>query len=172
MILEILSYPDPRLRKSSEAVQEINPEIRQLASDMLETMYKAKGVGLAAPQIGRHIRMFVMDAAVGDEASDPRVLINPQLELLGDNIISEQEGCLSVPLNYRSDVPRFSKVHIRALDLDGNEIDEVLENLAAIIVQHETDHLDGKLFIDKLSHLKRSMYDGKIKKWQKAQKDA
>lgn len=172
MILEILSYPDPRLRKPSEELKEINQEIRQLASDMLETMYKAKGVGLAAPQIGRHIRMFVMDSALGEETPAPRVIINPQLELLGESIVSEQEGCLSVPLNYRSDVPRSNKVHIKALDLDGNEIDEILENFPAIIIQHETDHLDGKLFIDKLSHLKRSMYDGKVKKWLKAQKDA
>lgn len=172
MILEILSYPDQRLRKHSEPVKEISPEIRQLASDMLETMYKAKGVGLAAPQIGRHIRMFVMDPALGEEDASPRVIINPQLELLGDTIVSEQEGCLSVPLNYRSDVPRSSKIRLQALDLDGNAIDEIVEKFPAIVIQHETDHLDGKLFIDKLSHLKRSMYDGKVKKWLKAQKDA
>lgn len=172
MILQILSYPDPRLRKISGPVEEINPEIRQLAADMLETMYNAKGVGLAAPQIGKNIRMLVMDPAVGDEPRAPRVLINPHLELLGDTIVSEQEGCLSVPLNYRGDVPRASKVRLEALDLDGNPVDEILEGLSAIIVQHETDHLDGKLFIDKLSHLKRSMYDGKVKKWLKAQKDA
>lgn len=172
MILEILSYPDSRLRKQSEEVKEIDQEIRQLASDMLETMYKSKGVGLAAPQIGRHLRMFVMDAARGDETPAPRVIINPRLELLGENIISEQEGCLSVPLNYRSDVPRSQKIRLQAQDLDGREIDEILEDFPAIIIQHETDHLDGKLFIDKLSHLKRSMYDGKVKKWLKAKKDA
>ena len=171
MRLKILSYPDPLLREISKEVKEINEEIRQLAANMLETMYDAKGVGLAAPQVGRHIRMLVMDPGVAVEQREPRVIINPQLELLGEKKISEQEGCLSVPLNYRADVPRFSKVRLQALDLDGNTIDEILEDLPAIIVQHETDHLDGKLFIDKLSHLKRSMYDGKVKKWLKAQKD-
>lgn len=172
MILDILSYPDPRLRKICEPVGEIGPEIRQLAADMLETMYVAKGVGLAAPQIGKNIRMLVMDPATNGEEAAPRVVINPQLELLGEKIISEQEGCLSVPLSYRADVPRAEKVRLQGLDLEGNHIDEILEDLAAIIIQHETDHLDGKLFIDKLSYLKRSMYDGKVKKWLKAKKDA
>lgn len=172
MILDILSYPDPRLRKTSIPVEKIDAEIRQLAADMLETMYAAKGVGLAAPQIGKHIRMLVMDHALNDEDPSPRVIINPELELLGEKIVSPQEGCLSVPLNYRADVPRASQVRLCGLDLEGRPIDEILENLPAIIVQHETDHLDGKLFIDRLSHLKRSMYDGKVKKWLKAKKDA
>ncbi len=171
MILQILSYPDSRLRKVSEEIKEITPELRQLASDMLETMYNAKGVGLAAPQIGKHIRMLVMDPGAADNGRAPRVVINPVLELLGDKIISEQEGCLSVPMNYKGDVPRASKVRLEGLDLDGNRIDEVLEDLSAVIIQHETDHLDGKLFIDKLSHLKRSIYEGKVKKWLKSQKD-
>lgn len=172
MLLKILSYPNPLLREISKDVKEINEEIRQLAADMLETMYDAKGVGLAAPQVGKQLRMLVMDPGVAIDQKEPRVVINPQLELLGEKKISEQEGCLSVPLNYRADVPRFSKVRLQAMDLEGNSIDEILEDLPAIIIQHETDHLDGKLFIDKLSHLKRSMYDGKVKKWLKAQKDA
>lgn len=172
MLLKILSYPNPLLREISKDVKEINEEIRQLAADMLETMYDAKGVGLAAPQVGKQLRMLVMDPGVAIDQKEPRVVINPQLELLGEKKISEQEGCLSVPLNYRADVPRFSKVRLQAMDLEGNPIDEILEDLPAIIIQHETDHLDGKLFIDKLSHLKRSMYDGKVKKWLKAQKDA
>lgn len=172
MILKILSYPDNRLRQVSEEVKEITPEIRQLASDMLETMYEAKGVGLAAPQIGRHIRMLVMDPGLVNDERTPRVIINPEIELMGNMIVSEKEGCLSIPMNYKDDVPRASKVRLKALDLDGNVVDEILEDFPAIIVQHETDHLDGKLFIDKLSHLKRSIYDGKVKKWMKAQKDA
>lgn len=172
MILEILSYPDPRLRKTCQPVEEITPEIRQLAADMLETMYHAKGVGLAAPQIGRPLRMIVLDPAAGQENSSPRVIINPKLELLGEEIISEQEGCLSVPLSYRADVRRNSQVHVRGMDMDGNSIDEIWENFPAIIIQHENDHLDGKLFIDKLSHLRRTLYDTKVKKWLKHKSDA
>lgn len=171
MILKILSYPDNRLRQVSEEVGEITPEIRRLAADMLETMYSAKGVGLAAPQIGKPIRMLVMDPAAGSEERAPRVVINPKIELLGEKVVSEREGCLSVPMNYKEDVPRASKARLKAMDLDGNPIDEILEDLAAIIIQHETDHLDGKLFIDKLSHLKRSLYDAKVKKWIKAKKE-
>lgn len=167
MILEILAYPDKRLREVCKPVEEITPKIRELADNMLETMYKAKGVGLAAPQVGVPLRMLVMDSAVHEEEPKPRVVINPELEFLGEEIVSEQEGCLSVPMNYRANVPRYGSVRLRGLDIDGNQLDEVLDSFAAIIIQHETDHLDGKLFIDKLSHLKRSLYDSKVKKWQK-----
>lgn len=172
MILDILSYPDARLRKVCTPVAEITPQIRQLAKDMLETMYEARGIGLAAPQIGEHIRMFVMDHAWGDNKPAPRVIINPELELQGEEIVSEKEGCLSVPLQFRGDVSRASRVRLKGMDQDGRQIDEIVEGLPAIIIQHESDHLDGKLFIDKLSHLKRSMYDSKVKKWLKTQKDA
>lgn len=171
MILNILTYPDPFLRQTSLPVEAINPEIRELAANMLETMYAAKGVGLAAPQIGKNLRMLVMDHASGEEERAPRVIINPQLELFGEEIVSEKEGCLSVPMGYRADVPRFSQVRLRALDLDGNPIDEILDGFAAIIVQHEADHLDGKLFIDKISRLKRALYENKVKKWQKRKND-
>lgn len=167
MILEILHYPDQRLRQVCEPVPKISDDIRELASNMLETMYAAKGVGLAAPQVGINLRMLVMDPALADGERRPRVIINPEIELLGEEIISEQEGCLSVPLNYRADVPRASKVLLRGQDLDGKPLHEELEGYAAIILQHETDHLDGKLFIDKMSHLRRAMYDNKVKKWQK-----
>lgn len=167
MTLEILKYPDPRLNKVCEPVQEITAEIRELAQAMIETMYMANGIGLAAPQIGRQIRMLVMDPFHKEEERQPRVFINPQLEFLGEIINSEKEGCLSVPLNFRADVSRSSCVRVFAKDIDGNEIDETLEGLPAIVIQHETDHLDGKLFIDRISHLRRTIYDGKIKKWQK-----
>ena len=150
MILEIVSYPDPRLKLKCEPVQEVTPEIRQLAADMLETMYAAPGVGLAAPQVGRNIRMLVMDDGAQEEERRPRVIINPRLTLEGEKVTSKQEGCLSVRL--------------QAQDLDGNEIDEELTDFAAIIVQHECDHLDGVLFIDHISRLRRSMYDSKVKK--------
>jgi len=168
MILEILKYPDPRLAQVSAPVAEITDEIRELAQNMIETMYKADGIGLAAPQIGRNIRMLVMDPLHREGQCQPRVFINPVLELSGQIINSEKEGCLSVPLNFRADVPRAAAAHVRGLDQAGNSIDEVMEGLPAIVIQHETDHLDGTLFIDKISHLRRTIYDGKVKKWQKA----
>lgn len=168
MILEIVKYPHPSLAEAAEPVGEINGEIRRLAKDMLETMYEAEGVGLAAPQVGKKLRMLVMDAGWRDGEKKPRVVINPELELLGEMIVSENEGCLSVPYNYRADVPRHSQVRLRGQDLDGATLDELLEGYDAIILQHETDHLDGKLFIDRISRLKRNIYDSKVKKWQKA----
>lgn len=167
MLLEILTYPHPGLRETCAPVSEITPDIRNLAQDMIETMYSARGVGLAAPQVGKKMRMFVMDAGGGETEKKPRVIINPELELGGELIVSEKEGCLSVPLGFRANVSRYSQARVRGLDLEGQPIDEQLEGLPAIIVQHETDHLDGKLFIDNLSRLRRSLYDGKIKKWLK-----
>lgn len=165
MILEIVSYPHPCLRNISEPVAEITPEIRQLAADMIETMYENEGVGLAAPQIGRPLRMIVMDPGGGKTEKKPRVVINPEIELMGEKIISEAEGCLSVPLGYRADVSRHSRARLTGLDLEGNRLDEILDGLPAIIVQHETDHLDGRLFIDRISHLRKKLYEGKVKKW-------
>ena len=167
MIFDIVTCPDPRLKQPCEPVAEVTDEIRKLAADMLETMYAAPGVGLAAPQVGRNIRMLVMDPAGKDEEKQPRVLINPVLELSGEDVVSEQEGCLSVPLNYRADVPRKSRVLLRATDLDGNGIEEDLTDFPAIVIQHEADHLDGILFIDKISRLRRTLYDSKVKKWLK-----
>lgn len=167
MLLDIVTYPDPRLKERCAPVEEITDEIRQLAADMTETMYAAPGVGLAAPQVGRSLRLLVMDPGVQEGERNPRVLINPQLEPLGEVIVSEQEGCLSVPLGYRADVPRFSKVRLRARGLDGTPIDEELEGFPAVVLQHEVDHLDGTLFIDRVSHLRRSLYDAKVKKWLK-----
>lgn len=167
MILDIVTYPDPRLQRKCEPVAEVTEEIRRLAADMLETMYAAPGVGLAAPQVGRNIRMLVMDPAAKDEEKRPRVLINPELTLSGEDLLSEQEGCLSVPLNYRADVLRKSHVMLRAMDLDGNIIEEELTDFPAIVIQHEADHLDGILFIDRISRLRRALYDSKVKKWLK-----
>lgn len=167
MLLDIVTYPDPRLRERCEPVTEITDEIRQLAADMTETMYAAPGVGLAAPQVGRTLRMLVMDPGVQEGVREPRVLINPELELIGEQVVSEQEGCLSVPLNYRADVLRSDRVRLRATGLDGAPIDEILEGFAAVVVQHEADHLDGTLFIDRVSRLKRTLYDSKVKKWLK-----
>lgn len=167
MILEILKYPDARLEQKCEPIGEITPEIRKLAMDMQETMYEAEGVGLAAPQVGSHLRLIVMDPGWRDGKKDPRVVLNPELELAGETIISENEGCLSVPLGFRADVSRSSRVILKGIDLDGNPVEEILEGLPAIVIQHETDHLEGKLFIDRISRLRRNIYDGKVKKWQK-----
>ncbi len=163
-ILELLSYPDPRLAEICKPITEITPELRQLVEDMKETMYDAPGVGLAAPQVGHMIRLFIMDSAGKDEESNLRVLINPELELLGDTINSEQEGCLSVPFGYRANVKRHESVRLKATGLDGNAIDEILHDFDAIVAQHEFDHLDGKLFIDHISRLRRTMFEGKVKK--------
>lgn len=167
MILNIVTYPDPGLKLPCQPVEAVTEEIRQLAADMLETMYAAPGVGLAAPQVGRNIRLLVMDPAGKDEEKRPRVLVNPELTLSGEEVVSEQEGCLSVPLNYRADVKRMSRVRLRAMDLDGRAIDEDLDGFDAIVVQHEYDHLDGILFIDRISRLRRTLYDSKVKKWLK-----
>lgn len=168
MILDVVKYPDPRLGLKAEPITEITAEIRQLAQDMLETMYHEEGIGLAAPQVGHALRLIVMDPMQKDGIRSPRVIVNPELELAGEIIVSEREGCLSVPLNYRADVPRYSEAHLKGQNLDGSPINEKLDGLPAIVVQHEVDHLDGRLFIDRISRLRRNMYDTKVKKWQKA----
>ena len=163
MILDIVTYPAASLKEKCVPVTEITDEIRQLAADMLETMYEAPGVGLAAPQVGRNIRMLVMDPAAQDEEKQPRVVINPELTLSEDTVLSRQEGCLSVP-DYRSKVRRTARVHVEATDLDGNPVSFDADDILAICVQHEIDHLDGKLFIDRISRLKRIMFENKLKK--------
>lgn len=173
MKLEIVAYPDPRLKEICVPVEEVTDEIRALAADMIETMYAAPGVGLAAPQVGRSIRMLVMDPHQGESGErNPRVLINPVLELLGDPVDSAKEGCLSVPMDYRATVSRSSRVRLRARDLDGGEIDEELEGFPAIVVQHECDHLEGVLFIDRIGRIRRSLYDARVKKWLKKKASA
>ena len=161
MKLKIVLYPDSILGKVCSPIPEITDEIRTLARDMLETMYEAPGVGLAAPQVGRLINMVVYD---------PHVIINPEVTLTGREIVSEKEGCLSVPMDFRADVRRSETIHLKALDLDGNVIDRDIDGFEAIIVQHETDHLKGVLFIDKIGHIRRAFYDNKVKKWLKRQK--
>lgn len=163
MILPVLQYPDPRLSDVSAPVGEITPEIKALAEDMLETMYANEGIGLAAPQVGQFIRLVVMDLAGPEEQKKPLVLINPKLELLGESISSE-EGCLSVPNEYRACVPRRAGARLTALDLEGNKLEFEAEGLLAICLQHEVDHLDGKLFIDYLSRLKRTLYNATLKR--------
>ena len=164
MILDIVRYPDPSLKRVCQPVDRIDDDVRTLVADMAETMYAAPGVGLAAPQVGRDMRLLVMDPSGPEERNDLRVLINPELELRGEIITSEREGCLSVPFDYRADVKRHSKVFVKAQKLDGTFFEEEWDDFAAIIVQHEFDHLEGILFIDHISRLRRSLLDAKVKK--------
>ena len=167
MLLPIVQYPDPRLKRTAQPVVEITDEIRTLVERMAATMYAAPGVGLAAPQVGENLRLVVLDPSGPEEQADLRVLINPELTPVGDDMEISPEGCLSVPLNYRADVPRFCKVRVRAQRLDGTEMDEEWDGFAAIIAQHEVDHLSGTLFIDRISRLRRMLYDSRLKKQDK-----
>lgn len=161
---EVLQFPDPRLRRVSEPIVEITDEIRELARDMCEVMYDEPGIGLAAPQVGHAIRMFVIDTEWTEEdgTRNPLVLINPEFVRTAGKIVWE-EGCLSVP-DFTADVERAAEVTIKALDLDGKEYVEEASGLRAVCLQHEYDHLEGKLFIDRISFLKRSRYTQKRKK--------
>ena len=160
---EVLTYPHPLLKKRAEPVTEITPEIRQLAADMAETMYENDGIGLAAPQVGELVRLVTIDLSGPENREELLTLVNPELELSGEEIESE-EGCLSVE-EYRAPVARFSKVRVRATDLDGKPLEFEAEDLLAVCLQHECDHLEGTLFIDRISRLKRSLYDAKVRKW-------
>jgi peptide deformylase len=156
MIRTILTYPNPELKKKSAPVVVINDSIRELVRDMAETMYDAPGVGLAAPQIGVHQRVIVIDVSASDEAPDLIVAINPII-VHAEGEAYEEEGCLSVP-KYAANVRRHARVVVKALDLEGNERTWRAEELLAIAFQHEIDHLDGILFVDHLSPLKRDLF--------------
>ncbi|MGH8251426.1 MAG: peptide deformylase [Steroidobacteraceae bacterium] len=158
--LTILEYPDPRLRTRAAPVDSVDAPLRELIDAMLETMYAANGIGLAATQVDVHRRLLVAD--VSDTRDAPRVFINPEI-LSRDGVTLSQEGCLSVP-GYYDDVERAERVRVRALDRDGNPFEEDLDGLLAICVQHEIDHLDGKLFVDYLSEMKRQRVRKKIEK--------
>lgn len=160
-LLPILSFPDPRLRTVAKPVEEVTDEIRQLASDMLETMYEAPGIGLAASQVDRHIQLIVMD--LSEEKDQPMVFINPKITPLTDETQAYEEGCLSVPQIYDK-VNRPSRVKIEALNLDGEAFKIEADGLLAVCIQHEMDHLSGKLFVDYLSPLKRQRAREKVEK--------
>ncbi|MCC7538719.1 MAG: peptide deformylase [Deltaproteobacteria bacterium] len=162
MIRPILHYPDPRLRQAAEPVAQVDDDVRKLVDDMAETMYAAPGVGLAAPQIGEGKRIFIMDVAKEDEPSDLRVFINPEIvERHGE--IAWEEGCLSFP-GAREEITRAERIRVRALDRDGKTFEMVFEGLAAVAVQHENDHLDGKLMIDHLSLIRRRLLHREMSK--------
>lgn len=162
----ILILPDPRLRAVADPVEEIDEGIRQLARDMLDTMYDAPGIGLAGPQIGEMKRIVVMDLSKEDEPDAPVVMINPEILKFSEETVTTEEGCLSIPELYY-DVERPAEVTVRYTDLDGKEHEVEATDRFAICVQHELDHLDGVLYIDYLSRLKR---DRVLKKFQKAEK--
>jgi peptide deformylase len=165
-IRPILILPDPQLRLRSEPVREITPEIRQLAADMLETMYDAPGVGLAAIQIGVPKRIITMDVSKSEDERQPLVLINPEILWASEDKRTYEEGCLSIP-EYYEEVERPDRVRFRYTDLDGGTVERDADGLMATCVQHEIDHLNGVLFIDYLSKLKR---DRVVTKFRKAAK--
>ncbi len=159
--LEILEFPDPRLRQVAKPVEKVTDELRQLVDDMFETMYAAPGVGLAATQVNVHQRIVVID--VSEDQSEPLVFINPETEVLDEESHQYDEGCLSVPGFYET-VERPRKVRVKALDREGEAFAIEAEGLLAVCIQHEVDHLDGKLFVDYISPLKRNRIRSKLEK--------
>ena len=161
---EVLKFPDKRLRTVSEPIAEVTDEIRALANDMLEVVYDEPGIGLAAPQVGEPVRLIVVDTQWTQDGAErnPLVLVNPEIHDPQGRIVWT-EGCLSVP-DFEAEVERAERVRLRARDLDGNEITIEASDLQAVCFQHEIDHLDGILFIDRISRLKRSLYVQKRKK--------
>jgi len=161
--LSILEFPDPRLRRVAKPVDEVSERERQLAADMLETMYDARGIGLAATQVNEGVRLLVLD--LSEERNDPKVFINPEI-LERDGSQTCEEGCLSVPGVY-AEVKRAERIRVRALDTDGESFELQADGLLAVCIQHEIDHLDGKVFVDYLSPLKRRMVEKKLRKQQR-----
>jgi peptide deformylase len=159
--LDILRYPDPRLHTVAKPVREVDARVRQLVDDMLETMYAADGVGLAATQVDVHERVIVIDTS--EARDDPRVLINPEIIERSEEMSFSDEGCLSVPQIYDK-VKRHARVTVRALDRDGRTIEFASDGLLAVCVQHEMDHLLGKVFVEYLSALKRDRIKTKMLK--------
>ena len=167
-ILDILHFPDPRLRHRAVPVAQVDDIVRRMLDDMLETMYEAKGVGLAATQVNIHQRMLVAD--VSDERDQPLYLVNPEI-VARDGLQESEEGCLSVPGFYES-VRRAEQIRVRALGRDGELLEFDADGFLAVCIQHEIDHLDGKLFVDYLSELKRQRIQKKLRKQQRAAEPA
>lgn len=163
-ILNILEFPDNRLRTIAKPVSRVDDTIRTLAKDMLDTMYGAPGIGLAATQVNVHKRLVVID--IGEDQQQPQVFVNPQLTVLDSPDHEYEEGCLSVP-GFHEIVTRPERVLVKALDLEGNSFEIEADGLLATCIQHEVDHLNGKLFVDYLSPLKRSRIRKKLEKQHK-----
>ena len=167
----ILVAPHPVLKAKAKPVETVDAELRQMMDDMLETMYDAPGIGLAAPQIGVGSRVIVMDVAGEDEPKAPLFMVNPELTWVSDEDASYEEGCLSVPEHY-AEVVRPARIRVAYLDRDGKKQELAAEGLLATVIQHEMDHLEGILFIDHLSNLKRNMILRKLLKSRKVLEEA
>ncbi len=163
-ILEILEYPDPRLRTKAAPVAEVDDRVRAIVDDMFETMYQAPGIGLAATQVNVHERIVTID--VSEDKSEPLVFINPEITVLEGEMESMQEGCLSVP-GFYEEVTRIEHCLVKALDRDGNPFEMECRGLLAVCIQHEVDHLEGKLMVDYISPLKRNRIKDKLEKKHK-----
>tara|TARA_B100000945_G_C20424084_1_gene619439 strand:- start:4671 stop:5174 length:504 start_codon:yes stop_codon:yes gene_type:complete len=162
--LKILIFPDPKLRTVAKPIKDVNDSIRKLAEDMLETMYSGEGIGLAGTQVDVHKRIIVID--VSNEKNDPLVLVNPVIkEVVNNENKAYSEGCLSVPGIYE-ELERPSAVEVSALDLDGKEFTFIAEDILSVVIQHEMDHLEGKMMVDFLSNLKREMIRKKMAKYK------
>jgi len=164
-ILEILEYPDSRLRTIAKPVKSFNQDLSRLIDDMFETMYDAPGIGLAATQVDKHIQLIVID--ISEQSNDPMVFINPEISVLEGELEKMQEGCLSVP-GFYEDVERVEHVLIKALDREGKPFELETTGLLAVCIQHEMDHLNGKLFVDYISALKRNRIKKKLEKSHRA----
>jgi peptide deformylase len=162
-ILEIKTYPDIFLSKPTKQIENIDGNIQHLIENMAAAMYEAPGVGLAAIQVGHDKSLLIYDVAPRNEKRDLQVLINPRIVSSEGTMISEDEGCLSVP-DFRSDVKRASQILVEGIDREGKPLRLEAEGLLAVVLQHETDHLNGTLFIDRISSLKRQMYKRRVKK--------
>ena len=165
-LLPILEFPDPRLRTRAKPVPEVDDSIRKLVDDMFDTMYEAPGIGLAATQVNVHKQVIVID--ISEDKSQPLVFINPEIATVDDTLFGYEEGCLSVP-GFYEEVSRPRRVKVKALDRDGKAFEIEPEGLLAVCIQHEMDHLSGKLFVDYISSIKRDRIRKKLQKSQRAQ---
>ena len=160
--LKILIFPDPRLRKVAEKVLKFDKSLQSLADDMLHTMYDANGIGLAATQVDQHVRLVVMD--LSDDRNEPRIFVNPSYKVLQNhNLFEFEEGCLSIP-GFNETISRPDKIELKWQDINGNEHNEEPEGLLTVCIQHEIDHLEGKLMVDYVSALKRDRIRSKLLK--------
>lgn len=160
--LNILIFPDPRLRKVAEKVTKFDKCLEKLANDMLDTMYEANGIGLAATQVDKHIRLVVMD--LSEERNEPRIFVNPEYEVLdGHNLFEFEEGCLSIP-GFNETIARPDKIRLIWQNLSGETLEDKPEGILTVCIQHEIDHLDGKLMVDYVSALKRDRIRSKLLK--------
>ena len=171
-LMELVLYPDPVLRRRAAPIQAVDDEVRRKAREMFDIMYREKGVGLAAPQVGWSVRLFVVNALPGSDPAGEKVYINPELEAPPGSVddMVDEEGCLSIP-GVRGNVARHRQIRVRAMGLDGQPFGEELEDLGARVFQHELDHLDGILFITRLNTTERMLAGKSLKKLEKEHKE-